>query len=304
VAPAIASLQDRAVGAYLGLAVGDALGATVEFMTPAEISAIHGVHNRIVGGGWLRLPAGAVTDDTEMALALGNSVLSEQQVVPVAVAEAFSTWMRGKPVDIGNTVRRGIQHYRSTGEGSVTPQEESAGNGACMRCLPVALATLGDTEKHIHQAVIDQAHVTHNNALSDEGTFFVVQLIQAALLGASKQVMSTSLAYFQSRSPMFRYNGKELQQPTGYIVDTLIAVFQAFLQTNSFEAALVNVVNRGGDADTTGAILGMICGAHYGVGAIPGHWLRDLNQEVRAICEQQATALLALAPAGGAGRNG
>ena len=67
------ALADRALGAYLGLALGDALGATVEFMTPREIAAAHGVHRRIVGAGWLKLAPGQVTDDTTMSLALGRA---------------------------------------------------------------------------------------------------------------------------------------------------------------------------------------------------------------------------------------
>jgi len=63
-------LHARALGAYLGLAVGDALGATVEFMLPNEIKYQFGTHRDIIGGGWLKLKAGSVTDDTEMALAL------------------------------------------------------------------------------------------------------------------------------------------------------------------------------------------------------------------------------------------
>ncbi len=86
---------------------------------------------------------GQVTDDTEMTLALGRSILEQGRVEPLAVAEAFSQWMRGKPVDIGNTVRRGILRYRTTGQAEVPENEYDAGNGACMRTLPVALVTLG-----------------------------------------------------------------------------------------------------------------------------------------------------------------
>ena len=68
-------LYDRALGAYLGLAVGDALGATVEFMLPREIRYQYGVHRDIIGGGWLKLKAGRVTDDTEMSLALGRALM-------------------------------------------------------------------------------------------------------------------------------------------------------------------------------------------------------------------------------------
>ena len=57
-------LWDRALGAYLGFAIGDALGATVEFMRPREIAQAYGVHRDMIGGGWLKLPVGQVTDDT------------------------------------------------------------------------------------------------------------------------------------------------------------------------------------------------------------------------------------------------
>ena len=72
----VITLHDRALGSYLGLAIGDALGATVEFMTPSEIVATHKVHRQILGGGWLRLKPGQVTDDTQMCLALGDAILS------------------------------------------------------------------------------------------------------------------------------------------------------------------------------------------------------------------------------------
>ena len=104
----LAFMQPRAVAAYLGLAIGDALGATVEFMTPREIRALFGTHDEICGGGWLRLKPGQVTDDTTMSLALGQSILSAGGIDALNVAQAFDAWMRAKPVDIGNTVRRGI----------------------------------------------------------------------------------------------------------------------------------------------------------------------------------------------------
>ena len=117
---AAGGLYARAQAAYLGLALGDALGGTVEFMTPREILEAHGEHRDIKGGGWLRLRKGQVTDDTEMSLALGEAILSAGRIDGESVAASFSAWMRTKPVDIGNTVRRGIVHYRRTGETQVT----------------------------------------------------------------------------------------------------------------------------------------------------------------------------------------
>ena len=121
----------RAVAAYLGLAIGDALGATVAFMTPREIAAQYKVHDRIIGGGWLKLKAGQVTDDTTMALALGESILAAGRVDAHAIAAAFDAWMRAKPVDIGSTVRRGLLAYRKTGDPKMPTSEHDAGNGAC-----------------------------------------------------------------------------------------------------------------------------------------------------------------------------
>lgn len=119
----LAPLYDRALGAYLGLAIGDALGATVEFMTPREIRHRYGVHRDIVGGGWLKLPPGRVTDDTTMALALGDGLLAGERQhggfsMP-CVAETFVAWWRAKPVDCGNTCRRGILRYLQIGRAHV-----------------------------------------------------------------------------------------------------------------------------------------------------------------------------------------
>lgn len=141
--PWAAPLAEKARAAYLGMAIGDALGATVEFMTPKEIQFQYGVHRDITGGGWLRLRAGQVTDDTTMALALGNAILGAGRVDALAAATAFDAWMRGKPVDIGNTVRRNLIQFRKTGRPEAVACEHDAGNGAAMRVLPVALATFG-----------------------------------------------------------------------------------------------------------------------------------------------------------------
>lgn len=287
-------MAESAVGAYLGLAVGDALGATVEFMLPREIQARYGVHRDIVGGGWLKLRAGQVTDDTEMSLALGHAILRRGRVEPRAVAEAFSVWAAAKPVDIGHTVYRGIANFRRTGATAVQENEHDAGNGACMRCLPVALVTCGAPPDDVREAVCLQCHVTHNNPLSDAGTLGVVQLVQHCLgHRGDYAALHHRLRAFVAVNPRFRFDRARVENPSGFIVDTLRAVFQALTGTDSFEDAVIDVVNRGGDADTTGAICGMIAGAHYGPKAIPMRWLRRLDRAVRRQCEEQARALIA-----------
>ena len=298
-----ASIQDvlneavlqRARGAYLGLAIGDALGATVEFMLPREIQAQFGVHDQIRGGGWLKLPRGHVTDDTTMALALGEAILVKGRVESTAAAKAFDEWMRQKPVDIGNTVRRGIQHYRVSGQPWVQENPHDAGNGACMRVLPVALATLGQPPDAVREACRAQAWVTHHNPLSDAATECVVLMIQAALQGTDiPALLNGPVRILLNSYPEFGFRRRRRENPSAYIVETLQAVLQALFDTDDFHDCLVDVVNRGGDADTTGAIAGMIAGAHYGEEAIPLAWLRVLDERVRQRCQQQAEALLNL----------
>lgn len=294
--PQVIPLTERAAGAYLGLAVGDALGATVEFMTPSEIRERHGVHRDILGGGWLRLRRGQVTDDTDMSLALGRSILAEGRVDPQAAAEAFSAWMRGKPVDIGHTVRRGIARYRQTGEVVVPPNTYDAGNGACMRCLPVALCTLGAGPDEVAAANRVQSHVTHHSPLGDAGTLTVILMVQAALKGgrlADLQIMAEALA---AAEPEYRYDRRRAENPGGYLPETLRAVFQALFANRGFETAMIDVVNRGGDADTTGAILGMIAGALWGLRAIPTDWRHALDPKIAHQCTEQAQRLIGLSP--------
>ena len=290
------SLKSRVTGAYLGLAVGDALGATLEFLTPREIRERHGVHRDIIGGGWLRLRKGQVTDDTEMSLALGDSILDAGGVDARSVAEAFSLWMRSKPVDIGGTVRRGISLYRRTGETRAPESEQDAGNGACMRCLPVALAYLGADGAAVAEASRCQSHVTHHNRLADLGTLTVIRMVQAALLNGGRGELKRLADDLAAARPQYRHDTRRMENPSGYIVDTLRAVFQALFAADGFEAALVDVINRGGDSDTTGAILGMIAGALYGVGGIPQRWLSALDREASTACLEQAEALLRLSP--------
>lgn len=289
-------LYERARASYLGLAIGDALGASVEFMTPREIQSTHGIHKQMIGGGWLNLKPGQVTDDTEMALALGQALIDgEGDASAAAICEAFSLWMSRKPVDIGNTVRRGIVTYRKKGLTAMAKDPYAAGNGAAMRCLPIALVGLGKPLEDLKALSDRQAHTTHNCTLSDDGTFCVVQLIQSALLEKhNKDRLFEIAGDLVSLHGDFAYGSRRMENPSGYIVETLIAVFQAFFETDSFSDCLINVVNRGGDADTTGAIAGMLAGAWYGADSIPQDWLFTLDQTILSYCEEQAASLVSL----------
>ncbi|MGB0682329.1 MAG: ADP-ribosyl-[dinitrogen reductase] hydrolase [Magnetovibrionaceae bacterium] len=288
-------LKKHARGAYLGLAVGDALGATVEFMTPREIQAKHGTFDSIVGGGWLNLKRGQVTDDTEMTLALGRAILDAREVEGQSCAKAFSDWMATKPVDMGNTVRRGVVHWRQTGKAAVAENEHDGGNGAAMRCLPIALAGVFADADWRRQAHRTQGHVTHNNHQSDIASDAIIEIVRLGLVEEHSAPPLEPARALVDADKAFDWSKRRQENPSGYIVDTMKAVIQACQERSGFEAILIDVVNRGGDADTTGAIAGMIAGATFGEDGIPDRWLIRLDPEVAKACRDQADALIDLA---------
>lgn len=279
-----------ALGAYLGLAVGDALGATVEFMTPNEIAATYGMHRSMRGGGWLKLRPGQVTDDTSMALALGGAIVDSGGFDAGAAANAFAAWLRSKPVDCGNTCRRGIRRFMLEGSLETLPSETDAGNGACMRSLPVALATLMDRDE-FERATLAQCHITHNHPLSDAATLALGRMVQELLLGGGIHTCRAEANRLIASHREFRFDPYP-GRASGYIVETVQTVLHYFFHTDSFENCLVGVVNRGDDADTTGALAGMLAGAAYGVDAIPARWLAKLDPAVKQEIELQTQALL------------
>ena len=293
-----AERAEHARGAYLGLAVGDALGATVEFLSPGEIrhkfAKQSGVHKNILGGGWLNLKPGQITDDTAMSLALGEAILANGgKVDALAFAHAFDNWMRTKPIDIGNTVRRNLIRFRQTGIPEAPESEHDAGNGAVMRLLPVALLTAGRDELEIAAAFKAQAHVTHNNPLSDAGGLCLMHMLHTALQSGTWDALKTAALSLESQNSEYAWSATRRQEnPSGYVAHTLQAVFQAFFTTNSFESCLIDVVNRGGDADTTGAIAGALAGAWYGERSIPSRWRAALDNTAARRCTEQAERLV------------
>lgn len=304
-APCFHARFDKALGAYLGLAIGDALGATVEFMRPREILLQYGTHRDIVGGGWLKLARGQVTDDTTMSLALGEALLrggasgiaalrdQHDDTLLRGIGEAYVAWWRAGPVDCGNTCRRGILRFLHQGSLSGPPNDGDGGNGAAMRNLPAVLATLGDRVA-FERLSLAQARLTHHHPLSDAATLGLGRLLRGLLAGDNHAVLCERIARWVNEEPAFRhtpYRGRA----TAYVVDTVQTVLHFVSEHEDFEDALVATVNQGDDADTTGALAGMLAGARCGAARLPWRWLSRLQPAtVRAITDQ-TSGLLALA---------
>ncbi len=287
------TLEERALGAFVGFAVGDALGATVEFMTRREIEAKYGVHRKMIGGGWLHLAPGQVTDDTDMALALGRSLIRSQGYDVKDVCDEFTAWLKSGPVDIGNTCRRGIRRYMVHGTTEGAYCDGDAGNGAAMRLLPLAIATLYRPD--LYEAwTISQAHITHHHPLSDAAALAFGRMFQELLRGEGVKGAREVANSLVEQHSAFRFEPFK-GQSSAYIVDTVQTVFYFYFVTDSFRSCVIETVNQGGDADTTGALAGMLAGATYGVDEVPSAWSGKLNKKVMEEIRAQVPALLALA---------
>jgi len=292
--PGAPGIVDRARAALFGVAVGDALGATTEFMTPAQVRHRYGVHREIVGGGWLKLSPGQVTDDTEMTLCVARGIVGSGGWDLGPIADRFARWLSGDPADVGATCRRGIKEYMEKGRLEAPPDEKGAGNGAAMRVAPVALYTLGD-EELLSRLAVRQARITHHHPLSDAACVSVGKMIQRGLLGAKPRDLRAAAEELSARHPEFRFEGYD-GKSSAYVVDTLRTVFDALFSTDNFEDCVVKTVNRGGDADTTGSIAGAIAGARYGLAAIPQRWLQALDPTLREELSALGEELVRMSP--------
>jgi ADP-ribosyl-[dinitrogen reductase] hydrolase len=287
-------IASRATAAFLGVALGDALGAPAEFMTAGEIRAKYGLLQEMVGGGWLRLKPGQVTDDTDMSICIARGIVEAQGWDLNVIARQFAAWLKTRPIDVGDTCRRGIRNFMLHGQLETQPNQWDGGNGALMRMVPVALFTLGNAEL-LQRCATQQAHLTHNNPLSDAACCCYGRLLHLALTGREKSRIRREVDAFVTAYPTFSfepYHGLA----TGYVVDTFQTVCHYFFRGRNFEECVVGAVNQGGDADTTGAIIGGLAGAYYGLENLPSRWMKKLAKHSRAEIEDLAAQMIRLSP--------
>ncbi len=278
-------IQNRLRGIAVGAAVGDALGMPLEFgpASPADRLV------RAMRPG--RLPAGAFTDDTEMALALAESLLAHRPLDPADLAARFVAWYRADPPDIGNHTRRVLQRI-ARGEpwdaAAAAVQAEnpwSASNGSVMRCWPVAIAHWDDLDALLAASRL-QSRVTHPHPECVAGCAFVNAAIYCLVHGAAPaeavarglQAAAAPEALRQAIAAAGSKRRAELPN-SGWVRHTLESAVWALLTTDSFEEAVVQAVNLGNDADTTGAVAGALAGAAYGLDAIPAAWRAAVHGE-------------------------
>lgn len=305
---------DRARGALLGLAVGDALGSTLEFTRRDSRPR----HTEMIGGGPFGLAPGQWTDDTSMALALAESLVAHPTLDPRDLMDRFVRWWHegaysctGACFDIGGTTRAALARYARTGDpfaGSTAP--DTGGNGSLMQLAPAALAALDDPWA-ADRIARDQGRTTHGAPEAVEACAYLVQVLRAAIRGETDVLRPRAwigadcdglfprlwrsdehdhlTPYPQAQAAKveaiaqgaWRKKPRDRIRSTGYAIDTLEAALWAAGTTDTFEDALVLAVNLGGDADTVGAVSGQLAGALYGASAIPERWLAPLAWRAR-----------------------
>jgi ADP-ribosyl-[dinitrogen reductase] hydrolase len=279
--------RDRFRGCLLGLAVGDAVGTTVEFSPRGSFAPL----TDMVGGGPFRLEPGQWTDDTSMALCLATSLVERQGFDPVDQMNRYCNWSEfgypssnGRCFDIGNTVSAALSRYQATGDpfgGSTDPR--SAGNGSLMRLAPVPMFYHPDRARIRHYSG-ESSRTTHGAPECIEACRLFAEMLARAFDGAAKPDILFSGEPEAAQSPALlaiargSYCGKTMDEVrgTGYVVDCLEAALWCFLTTDSFAAAILQAANLGDDADTTAAVCGQIAGAYYGASGIPAQWLERL----------------------------
>ena len=283
--------EDRALGAFWGLAVGDAMGAPVEFLTPGTFPKVTGYQPSPRFG----LDPGAWTDDTIMAVCMAESIIAEGGYDSFAVMQDYVDWMvrghnspNGTCFDIGIQTARALRQFRAIP--AIAESTESAGNGTIMRLAPAVIASHDSPPDEAARLFEISARDTHNSDLAAEATVLFGMILRNLMEGTSFRESLVLAAETTERHLKERGLPSQLVAETvyafddeaannsGFVIPSLGTAIWAVRSTDTFEDAVLTAVNLGDDADTVAAITGQMAGALYGAGAIPEEWVADLHR--------------------------
>ncbi|NLD54800.1 MAG: ADP-ribosylglycohydrolase family protein [Burkholderiaceae bacterium] len=286
--------RERFRATLLGAAIGDALGAPAQFLTPEQVGERWGVLTEMVGGGPHDVAPGETTDATGMMLCLAESLADQGGFAPEDVARRYLAWFQSNPKDVALTVRTallGIKAGTSLDLASRRAFEvlgsPTAGNASLMRCAPVALCYFTDRQTRRDVSLRESA-LTHFDRLAGWACAAFNELLAAALAGQLRRRLLPIAAGFDEEDSRVSATLREaaVAEPeeihsSAAVLDTLKAALWSTLQAHSFEEALVTAVNLGNDSDTTGAVAGALAGALFGERAIPARWLNTVAERER-----------------------
>lgn len=285
-AQAVPLFQDKSRGCLVGLAVGDAVGTTLEFRPPGTFKPL----TDMVGGGHFCLKKGRWTDDTSMALCLGHSLVASDGFDAYDQMLRYCDWLDngymssiGICFDVGVSVSSALRRFQKTGEPfSGSKARWSSGNGSIMRLAPVPIFY----HKHTDQAIYyggESSRTTHSSALCIDACRYLSLLLASLINGTGKSVVTT-LDYEpeteelrEIKSGAFLDKSYTELTGSGYVVESLESALWCFVNTDSFAGCVLAAANLGNDADTTAAVAGQLAGAYYGHQGIRRDWLEALH---------------------------
>ena len=302
-------LRDRYLGALVGLAVGDALGVSVQYRKAGSFTPL----GDVIGGGAFELPRGAWSDDTAMTLCLAESLIECNGSDAMDQVRRYRKWQleghlsaTGQCVGITASVAKAIATAQWSGKPHAGSHDPSRlDKEALTRVAAPVLFAFADPARAVELAV-ETTRVTHQAPLVLEACRYFAGLLVGALRGISKPKLLS--ATFEPQPGLWRANplkepvaaiaaaaSSALEPPEaggdGNILDCLRAVLWAFVKARNFREGALLVVNLGGDADVAGAAYGLLAGAYYGVAALPATWRAAVMR--REMIEEFADRLLA-----------
>ncbi len=298
-------------GALYGVAVGDALGGPLEFLSPESIAKNYGRVTTMIGGGWLHLEPGEITDDTQMTLCVAEGIVEAPEAPIQAIGRRFIQWADSGPKDIGGACASSIGNAKRLGGQAPTAEmwaqaagltqktagQPVEGNGALMRTVyPGLYYGGGDIAEY---AAMKIAGMTHAGPRSTEACKMYARMVNLLTASESRpqdaQGPREFLAEHCSTVPEYAAAVKaSIVTPAsgGYVVDSMRIAVGTMANTDSFEQAVIEAVNLGGDADTNGAITGGLAGAWYGYEAIPEAWIAALSPKIKKALDRLADAAI------------
>ncbi|HNL83946.1 MAG TPA: ADP-ribosylglycohydrolase family protein [Chitinophagales bacterium] len=283
-----------------GLAIGDALGVPVEFMSRNELN-LNPVED-FIGFGTYQVPPGTFSDDTSLSMCLAEGLLPEYNIDKIA--DNFKSWLfqnywtaTNEVFDVGFTTKRAISELAK----GMKPEfagglnEEDNGNGSLMRILPLILFTKDLCLEDRFEVVKKVSSITHAHIRSVLSCFYYLEFARELLITKDKQnsYINTNQTFFDftksyqiNEMEVFCFNrllsgnidllDADGIYTSGYVIHTLEASIWCIINSNSYKESVLKAVNMGSDSDTTGAVTGGLAGILYGFENIPKDWINKI----------------------------
>lgn len=297
----------------MGLAIGDALGAIVEYKRPGTFEKVSGFRT----GGSHGLVLGEWTDETSMALALADSISSKGWDLKDQADRYLAWWrdgaycVRQESRDINHVMAMTLDVFERTGDFAAMNQcvAHSTNNGSLSRLAPIVVAFHGDEiwVDRLSEKAADSSRLTHPHHECVSACRYLVIVLAGLVNGIDRDVVLSADWEPVSRLREIQTLHKNVElviqgsfrvlqppeiQASGYSAKCLEAALWSFHQASSFEEAVLAAVNLGYDADNAGAVCGQLAGAFFGERSIPAHWMMELAR--KDLLDQSVEKLLSV----------